>query len=208
MSSKKLFIILSLVVAAAVLAACGAPAATTAAPVATTAPTAAPTAVAAKPYIPVISKGFQHQFWQAVKEGVLQAGKDFNVDVNFIGPETESMVDKQIEMLQTELDKKPAAFCFAALDSKAAIPLLEKAKAAKIPVVGFDSGVDSDIPVTTAATDNIAAAALAADKMAELVGEGEVAVIVHDQTSITGMTRRYGFVNRIKEKYPKITIVD
>ena len=52
-------------------------------------------------------------------------------------------------MLQTALDKKPAAICFAALDSKAATPLLEKAKAANIPVVGFDSGVDSDIPVTT-----------------------------------------------------------
>ena len=56
--------------------------------------------------------------------------------------------------------RSPTAICFAALDSKAAIPLLEKAKAAKIPVIGFDSGVDSDIPVTTAATDNIAAAAL------------------------------------------------
>src|SRR5512146_1643920 len=208
MSSKKLFIILSLVVAAAVLAACGAPAATTAAPVATTAPTAAPTAVAAKPYIPVISKGFQHQFWQAVKEGVLQAGKDFNVDVNFIGPETESMVDKQIEMLQTELDKKPAAFCFAVLDSKAAIPLLQKAQAQKIPVVAFDSGVDSDIPVTTAATDNILAAATAADHMATLIGgSGEVAIIAHDQTSRTGIDRVKGFTDQVKSKYPNITIV-
>jgi ribose transport system substrate-binding protein len=82
-----------------------------------------------------------------------------NVDITFEGPGSESEVDKQIEMLQTALDKKPAAICFAALDSKAAIPLLEKAKAANIPVIGFDSGVDSDIPVATAATDNIAAAA-------------------------------------------------
>ena len=80
------------------------------------------------------------------------------------------MVDKQMEMLQTALDKNPAALAFAALDSQAAIPLLEQAKDANIPVVGFDSGVDSDIPVTTAATDNVAAAALAADKMAELIG--------------------------------------
>ncbi len=210
MSSKKLFIILSLVVAATVLAACAGPAATTAAPVATNAPapTTAPTTAAAKPYIPVISKGFQHQFWQAVKQGVLQAGVDFNVDVNFIGPETESMVDKQIEMLQTELDKKPAAFCFAALDSKAAIPLLQKAQAQKIPVIAFDSGVDSDIPVTTAATDNIAAAAAAADKMAELIGgSGEVAVIAHDQTSRTGIDRVKGFTDQVKAKYPNITIV-
>jgi len=159
-------------------------------------------------YIPVISKGFQHQFWQAVKMGSEKAAKDFNVRITFEGPENESQVDKQMEMLQAALDKKPKAICFAALDSKAAIPLLEKAKAAKIPVVGFDSGVDSDIPVATAATNNIAAAAYAADKMAELIGkEGEVAVIAHDQTSRTGIDRVKGFTDQIKSKYPNIKIV-
>ena len=165
-------------------------------------------APAGKPYIPVISKGFQHQFWQSVKAGVEKASKDFNVTTTFEGPETEAMVDKQVEMLQTALDKKPAAICLAALDSKAEVPLLQKAQAAKIPVIGFDSGVDSDIPVATAATDNIAAAATAADHMAQLVGTGEVAVLVHDQTSRTGIDRRDGFVNQMKSKYPNITIVD
>jgi ribose transport system substrate-binding protein len=157
----------------------------------------------------VISKGFQHQFWQAVKQGAEKAATDLNVEITFEGPESEAMVDKQVEMFQTALDKDPAAICLAAVDSQAFQPLLEQAKAANVPVIGFDSGVESDIPVTTAATDNIAAAALAADKMAELIGgEGEIGVIVHDQTSRTGIDRRDGFVNRIAEKYPNITIVD
>src|SRR5438876_7140365 len=109
-------------------------------------------------YVPLISKGFQHQFWQAVKQGAESAAKDLNVRITFEGPENESQVDKQIEMLQAALDKKPQAICLAALDSKAVVPLLEKAQTAKIPIVGFDSGVDSTIPVTTASTDNIAAA--------------------------------------------------
>ena len=164
---------------------------------------------AEKLYIPVISKGFQHQFWQAVKLGSENAAKDLNVDITFEGPESEAMVDKQVEMFQTALDKKPAAICLAAVDSKAFQPLLEKAKAAGIPVIGFNSGVDSDIPVTTATTDNIAAAALAADKMVELIGgEGEVAVIAHDQTSRTGIDRVKGFTDQITAKYPKVTIVD
>lgn len=162
-----------------------------------------------KMYVPVISKGFQHQFWQAVKKGAEKAAAEFNVDITFEGPETESQVDKQIEMLQAALDKKPAAIAFAALDSKAAIPLLEKAQSDDIPVIGFDSGVDSSIPVTTAATDNVAAAALAADKMAELIGgKGEVAIVAHDQTSRTGVDRRDGFVKQIEAKYPDIKIVD
>ncbi len=159
-------------------------------------------------YIPLISKGFQHQFWQAVKSGAEQAAKDLKVKVTFEGPETEAMVDKQIDMLSAAMAKKPSAVGFAALDSKAAIPLLKKAQAAKIPVVAFDSGVDSDIPVTTATTDNAKAAGMAADKMAELIGkEGEVALVVHDQTSRTGIDRRDGFLNRIKSTYPKIKVV-
>jgi len=160
-------------------------------------------------YIPLISKGFQHQFWQAVKQGADQAAAQYKVRVTFEGPETEAMVDKQIDMLSAALAKKPAAIGFAALDSQAATPLLKKAQAAKIPVIAFDSGVDSDVPVTTATTDNKAAAALAADKMAGLIGgEGEVALVVHDQTSRTGIDRRDGFVNQIKAKHPKIKIVD
>ena len=118
------------------------------------------------------------------------------------------MVDKQIDMLSADLAKKPQAIGFAALDSKAAIPLLKKAQAEKIPVIAFDSGVDSDIPVTTCRTDSVAAAATAADKMAAAIGDaGEVAVIVHDQTSRTGIDRRDGFLNEMKAKYPNIKIV-
>ena len=161
-----------------------------------------------KPYIPVVSKGFQHQFWQAVKKGAEEQAAKLNVTVNFEGPENESQVDKQMEMLQAELDKHPAAICFAALDSKAAVPLLQKFKDQKIPVVGFDSGVDSDIPVTTAATDNIKAAGTAADKLGDLIGgSGKVGVIVHDQTSRTGIDRRDGFINEMKAKFPNVQII-
>ena len=178
------------------------------------APAAEPAAPAAeapmeKLYIPVISKGFQHQFWQAVKAGSEQAAADYDVEITFEGPESEAMVDKQVEMFQTALDKNPAAICLAAVDSKAFEALLQEAKEAGVPVIGFDSGVDSDVPVATAATDNIAAAALAADKMAEFIGgEGEVAVIAHDQTSRTGIDRVAGFVDRMESEYPNITVVD
>ncbi len=210
MKTNKLFFAIVALLLVAIVVGCASPtAAPTTAPAQPAATTAPASSAGAKPYIPVISKGFQHQFWQAVKLGAQNAAKDLNVDITFEGPESESQVDKQIEMLQTALDKKPAAICFAALDSKAAIPLLQKAKAANIPIVGFDSGVDSDIPVTTAATDNVAAAAYAADKMATLIGDkGEVAVIVHDQTSRTGIDRRDGFINQMKSKHPNVTVVD
>jgi Periplasmic binding protein domain len=75
-----------------------------------------------EPYIPLISKGFQHQFWQAAKLGAEQTAKKLNVKITFEAPETEAMVDKQIDMLAADLAKHPNAIGFAALDSKAAIP--------------------------------------------------------------------------------------
>ena len=105
-----------------------------------------------QPYIPLISKGFQHQFWQAVKSGAEKAAKDYNVKVSFEGPETEAMVDKQIDMLSAALAKSPKAIGFAALDSKAAIPLLKKAQAGKIPVIAFGYCDDVEPPVAPTVT--------------------------------------------------------
>lgn len=190
MKSKKLMTVLCLAIIAAVVVSC------------------APKAEE-ELYIPVVSKGFQHQFWLAVESGAEQAAEDYGVRITFEGPESEAMVDKQMDMLQAAIDKNPAAICFAAVDSKAAIPLLEQAKEKGIPVIGFDSGVDSDIPLSTAATDNVAAAALAADKMVELIGgSGEVAVIAHDNTSRTGIDRVAGFTDKIAADYPDVTVVD
>ncbi len=165
-------------------------------------------AAAEEIYIPLVSKGFQHQFWQAVKSGAEQAADEYGVTITFEGPDNETMVDRQIDMLAAALANNPKAIGFAALDSQAAIPLLKQANDSGIPVIAFDSGVDSDIPVSTATTDNLAAAGLAADKMAEMIGgTGKVAVVAHDQTSRTGIDRRDGFVNRIAEKYPDIEVV-
>jgi ribose transport system substrate-binding protein len=161
-----------------------------------------------RPTIALVSKGFQHQFWQAVREGAEKAAEEFDVEVTFEGPDNESQVAQQIDMLQAALDRNPDALGFAALDSQAAAPLMEEAKRREIPVIAFDSGVDSDVPLTTAATNNRAAAALAAEHMVELIGgKGKVALVVHDQTSVTGVERRDGFIDYIKENAPDVEIL-
>ncbi|MDQ1710485.1 MAG: ribose transport system substrate-binding protein [Frankiaceae bacterium] len=162
-----------------------------------------------KPYIALISKGEQHQFWQAVKKGAESEAAKEGATITFNGPPTEADVELQINMLTTTLAKKPDALGFAALDSKAAAGLLDQYKAANIPVVAFDSGVDSTIPVTTASTDNKAAAAEAAKHLSEAIGgKGKVGLIIHDQTSRTGIDRRDGFVEWMKTNSPGITLLD
>lgn len=157
----------------------------------------------------LVSKGFQHRFWQAVKEGAEQAGSEYGYKVEFVGPENEQAVTQQLDQLKTALEQKPAAIGFAALNSQAASSSLEDIKAAGIPVIAFDSGVESDIPVTTVQTDNKAAAAAAAENMAKLLGnKGTVGLVCHDQTSQTGQQRCEGFQEWMKTNAPDIKLLE
>jgi ribose transport system substrate-binding protein len=126
------------------------------------------TAGGGKLYIPVISKGFQHQFWQTVKKGAEAAAAKYNVDITFEGPPTEADIQPQVQMLVNDMAKNPAAICLAALDTNSVMDQLNQAVQKKIPIIGFDSGVPNapkGAIYATAATNSYAAAGLAADKM-------------------------------------------
>ncbi len=152
----------------------------------------------------LVSKGFQHRFWQAVKEGAEKAGSEYKYKIQFVGPDDETKVTQQLDQLQAALDTKPAAIGLAALDTGAANSLLTQIQSANIPLVAFDSGVDSDLPLTTVSTDNYAAAEEAAKHMIELLQgkTGSVGVVCHDATSATGKQRCDGFKDYFKKNAP------
>ena len=123
-----------------------------------------------KMYIPVMAKGFQHQFWQAVAKGSEDAAKDLGVEIYFDGPASETEIDAQVNMVKTELAKNPKAMALAALSTDAVTEILEECAEKNIPVIGFDSGVPGDTTgavKATACTNNENAAAIAADKFNE-----------------------------------------
>lgn len=160
-------------------------------------------------YIALVSKGFQHQFWQAVKQGAEEKAAELGVEITFEGPASETEVDAQLQMLQTAIDKDPAAIGYAALDPEACIPLYERAEEKGIPIAQFDAPCDSPYGSNLSATDSKKAGALAAQHMAELIGdEGKVAIVGHSQINSTGVERRDGFVEEIEANHPDIEIVD
>ena len=123
-----------------------------------------------KMYIPVMAKGFQHQFWQAVAKGSEDAAKDLGVEIYFDGPASETEIDAQVNMVKTELAKNPKAMALAALSTDAVTEILEECAEKNIPVIGLDSGVPGDTTgavKATACTNNENAAAIAADKLNE-----------------------------------------
>ncbi|MDK2799070.1 MAG: ribose transport system substrate-binding protein [Clostridiales bacterium] len=159
-------------------------------------------------YVAVISKGFQHEFWQTVKLGADTAGKELGIKVTFEGPKDESMVAEQVAMVENAIAKKADAILLAALDTEALVPVVEKAHDAGIPVLMFDSNVNSDIPLSFVATDNVAAGALAAKEMAKMIGgKGKIGIIAHNEGTSTAIERRDGFKNEIEKNYPDIEIV-
>lgn len=178
-------------------------------------PLAASVAVAQdKPYIAIVSKGFQHQFWQVVAKGAQAAAEQYGVEITFDGPPTESDIAIQVDMLKSAIDKKPAAIALAALDTESVKEQLATLKDAGIPVVGFDSGVpgapEGSI-YATASTDNKAAAAIAAEhlfadesfaaKVAAATADAPitVAVISQDATSESIVSRTTGFIDKLVE---------
>lgn len=158
-------------------------------------------------YIPMVALGFGHQFWQAVKSGAEEAAKDYGVKITFEGPETETMVDKQVDMIRTALGKNPVAICVAAIDNESVKADLTDAKEKGIKIVGFDAGC-GDLADTHCSTSSFSAGALAAENAIRLAGtEGKIAVIGHSQTTVDAVARVEGFVEYIKEN-SNLDIVD
>ncbi|MDD3572836.1 MAG: ABC transporter substrate-binding protein [Eubacteriales bacterium] len=159
-------------------------------------------------FIPVLPLGVAHQFWQAVKSGAEQAAGEYGVEIIFDGPEQETMVDKQVDILRANLaNENLAGVVMAAIDIESVRELLEGVKAKGMPVVGFDAGVG---PVADAhcSTSNYAAGELAAENAIRLMGtEGKIGVVGHSQTVVDAVARVEGFVDYIKAN-SNIEVVD
>lgn len=157
----------------------------------------------------LVSKGFQHQFWQAVLQGAQEAAVEYGVEIDFQGPDTESDIAQQVNMFNNALNNNPPAIGLAALDTEACLEGIAKAQSAGIPIVGFDSGVPGapeGAIVANASTDNYAAGELAAEETYKLIKETiasaaspvRIGVMNQDATSESITARGSGFVDRIK----------
>ena len=158
--------------------------------------------------VELIAKGFQHDFWKAVKKGAENAGKELNVKINFVGPEGEGAIAAQVEMINNAINKKPDAICIAALDTTASLDAINKAKANNIPVIGFDSGVPGAPEGTifaNASTDNYKAGELAAEKMYDAIkeklasGKPRIGVVSQEANSQSISMRTQGFLDKMED---------
>src|SRR5882724_9962081 len=78
--------------------------------------------------IAVIPKGTAHLFWVTVHQGADDAGKEFNVDILWNGPAQETDYGRQLEILDSMINRKVDGIVVAATEKKVLNQSLARAK--------------------------------------------------------------------------------
>jgi ribose transport system substrate-binding protein len=158
----------------------------------------------------IIVKSFQSSYWQAAVKGVDQKAAELGVTCNSTGPNSESDIADQVNMLQNAINNAPDGIGLAACDQDACLDALQAALDAGIPVVCFDSGIPNapeGSVYATVATDNYAAGATAAenlyaalkDTIAAATAPVRIGEVNQEATSESIINRGLGFIDKIIE---------
>ena len=158
--------------------------------------------------IAVIPKATSHMFWLTVQKGAFDAGREFNVEILWNGPASETDFSRQIQIVDSMVAQHVDGIAIAAAERKALVASVERATSANIPVTVFDSGLDSTQYISYVATDNVEAGRVAARTLIELLGgKGKVGVVMHAPGSASTMDREKGFDEAMAAEGPNIQIV-
>jgi ribose transport system substrate-binding protein len=134
-------------------------------------------------------------FWDVVDLGVQEAAREFGVEVNSSGPRFEREIDRQISIMDRIIQEQPPVVILAASDYRGLVPSVERAQELGVPIITFDSGIDSSIPKSFIATDNIQAGRKAGAEMARLIDghdRKQIAIVSHIRETATAIEREEG----------------
>lgn len=150
----------------------------------------------------VVPKAIGFDFWESVRLGAqCAAAQQRDVEVQWDGVTQETDVSGQQNLLQNLITQGIDGLVYAATDARALSDVTQSALDSGATVVNIDSGTQpqpEQVPVY--ATDNVAAAQMATQYLAEqLGGRGKVAFIPFQPGTATNDTRTEGFMNGLRE---------
>lgn len=158
--------------------------------------------------VAVIPKGTTHEFWKSVHAGANKAAADLGVDVIWKGPVREDDRAEQLKLVEDFVTRGVDGIVLAPLDDTALVPAVKEAAAQKIPVVIIDSDIAWQDRVSFVATDNYAAGAAAARRLASVLGsKGNVAMMRYQEGSASTMQREKGFADTLSKESAGVHLV-
>jgi ribose transport system substrate-binding protein len=157
----------------------------------------------------VIPKGTTHEFWESLHAGALKAAGELgNVEVIWLGPQKEDERAQQIELVQSAVAAGVDGIVLAPLDAHALVDPVEAAAARGIPVVVFDSGLETKQFVSFVATDNYHGGVLAARRLGQVLGgKGRVILLRYAVGSESTDQREKGFTDTLTEEFPGLKLI-
>ena len=129
--------------------------------------------------IVIVTKALDSEFWQTLKSGAEEAARQHpDVELSVLAPEREINIDQQVSILEDQILKKVSAIAVVPGGVAEVTPVLDKAKAAGIPVLIVDNDTPWPGKLSYIGTDNRLGGKLAGDYIVKLLGgRGKVAVI-------------------------------
>ncbi len=162
-----------------------------------------------KRVVAVIPKASADLFWQSVHAGAVKGGRENDVDILWNGPPNETDIAGEMKIAETMINRQVDALAIAPSDRSAFKIAVDRATNAGIPVIIYDSGVETDKYVTFVATDNYAAGELGADRMGKILdGRGKIVMVKTTPGGASTTARESGFRHELHDKFPAIQILD
>lgn len=156
----------------------------------------------------VVPKGANHIFWQTVHAGAVKAAREFKLEVEWNAPTLEIDSSRQIEIVDSMINRRVAGIALAPVDKNALVGVVERAAKVGIPVAIFDSDIDTNQRLTYVATDNTEGGRMAARRLGQILGgKGVVGVIGFMAGSASTMEREQGFQQEMQSKFPGIEVL-
>jgi ribose transport system substrate-binding protein len=159
--------------------------------------------------IAVIPKASADLFWQSVHAGAVKAGRDNQVRIVWDGPPNETDIATGMQIVETMINRRVDAIALAPSDRSAFKIVVERAARAGIPVVIYDSGIETDRYFSFVATDNYLGGQMGADRLGEILkGKGKIVMVKTTPGGASTTAREDGFRHEIQQKFPNIQILD
>jgi len=111
-----------------------------------------------KKVIGVVPKGANHIFWQTVRAGAIKAAQEGGMEIEWNAPTLEIDSSRQIEIVESMVNRRLAGIVLAPVDKKALVAVVERGARAGVPISIFDSGIDTKQRISYVATNNEEAA--------------------------------------------------